>query len=130
VHIAKGGDIEKLGNIRKELNERISFKPVIEGDIIRGKVIYIDAYENLITNITETIFRSTGKGKSFSITFRTPGYSIASISKSYSDVPEGEMLALFGSAGYLEIAMHKGNASSLLGMDLDDAVRIEFKSPL
>jgi len=44
----------------------------------------------------------------------------------YSDVPEGEKLALFSSIGMLEIAMNKGNASKLLGMKESDIVRIEF----
>jgi S-adenosylmethionine hydrolase len=129
VHLAEGGDIEKLGAEKNKLNELISFMPVIESNVIRGKVIYIDAYENIITNITETLFRDTGKGNPFVITFRTPGYAIHNINKSYGDVPEGEMLALFGSAGNLEIAMNRGNASSLLGMDIDDTVRIEFNTP-
>jgi len=128
VHLANGKPIEELGPEKKEINERISFKPVIEGNVIRGKVIYIDVYENLIINITEPLFKSTGKGNSYTISFRTPGYQINNISKSYNDVPEGEMLALFGSSGYLEIAMNKGKSSSLLGMDIDDAVRIEFNA--
>ena len=126
VHIASGKPIEELGPEKKTVNERISFKPVIEGNVIRGKVIYIDIYENLITNITEPLFKFTGKGNTYTISFRNPGYLIQNITKSYNDVPEGEMLAIFGSSGYLEIAMNKGKASSLLGMDIDDAVRIEF----
>jgi S-adenosylmethionine hydrolase len=31
-------------------------------------------------------------------------------------VPEGEKLALFNSAGYLEIAVNKGNAAGLFGL--------------
>jgi S-adenosylmethionine hydrolase len=126
VHIAKGGKIEELGTVKLTLNRFLTFQPVVDGSVIKGKVMYIDAFENLITNITETLFRSIGRGKKFQITFRTPGYSIATISKSYSDVPEGEMLAIFGSTGYLEIAMNKGNACSLLGMEIDELVRIEF----
>ena len=38
------------------------------------------------------------------------------ISETYADVPEGEKLALFNSAGYLEIAINKGNAAGLLGL--------------
>ena len=41
---------------------------------------------------------------------------IQSISESYADVPEGEKLALFNSAGYLEIAINKGNAAGLFGL--------------
>ena len=38
------------------------------------------------------------------------------ISDSYADVPEGEKLALFNSAAYLEIAINKGNAAGLFGL--------------
>ncbi|MCK4679155.1 MAG: SAM-dependent chlorinase/fluorinase [Bacteroidales bacterium] len=127
IHIANTGKPEDLGTIKTKLNERISFKPVVEENIIRGKVIYIDSFENLITNITEKQFNKIRNGKKFEITFRTPGYVINTICDSYSDVPAGEMLAIFGSTGFLEIAMNKGNASSLLGMDLDEIVRVEFK---
>ena len=41
---------------------------------------------------------------------------IEKISESYADVPEGEKLALFNSAGFLEIAINKGNAAGLLGL--------------
>lgn len=126
VHIIQGKSIEELGSARNEFNQRISFKPVIDGKVIRGKVIYVDTYENLITNITREHFRNMGKGSRFEITFRTPGYTIRKLSDSYSDVPEGEMLALIGSTGYLEIAINKGNAGSLLGMGMDDTVRVEF----
>jgi S-adenosyl-L-methionine hydrolase (adenosine-forming) len=47
---------------------------------------------------------------------------------SYSDVQEGERLALFGSTGYLEIAMNKGKAASLLGLGLTDTVSIVFEN--
>jgi hypothetical protein len=41
---------------------------------------------------------------------------IDKISDTYADVPEGEKLALFNSAGYLEIAINKGNAAGLFGL--------------
>ncbi|HQU56602.1 MAG TPA: SAM-dependent chlorinase/fluorinase, partial [Chitinophagaceae bacterium] len=41
---------------------------------------------------------------------------IDKISETYSSVPEGEKLALFNSAGYLEIAINKGNAAGLFGL--------------
>jgi hypothetical protein len=38
------------------------------------------------------------------------------ISETYANVKEGEKLALFNSAGYLEIAINKGNAAGLFGL--------------
>ena len=126
VHILTGKPIDELGGPRPALTRMISFQPVADGQVIKGKVIYVDVYENLITNISHYLFRSVGKGNRFTITFRNPQYSVQAISTSYSDVPEGEMLAIFGTSGLLEIAMNRGNASSLLGMEVDDPVRIEF----
>ena len=41
---------------------------------------------------------------------------IERISGSYADVSQGEMLVLFNSAGYMEIAINKGNAAGLFGL--------------
>ena len=41
---------------------------------------------------------------------------IEKISETYADVTEGEKLALFNAAGYLEIAINKGNAAGLFGL--------------
>lgn len=124
-HIAQGKPVGDLGKPRTTLLQKISFKPVIDGNLIKGKVIYVDNYENVFTNITETLFNSFIKGKKFAILFRSSAYRITEISKAYKDVVEGEMLALFGSSGYLEIAINQGKASSLLGLKIDQSVMVE-----
>jgi len=124
VHLAKGKKIEELGPERKKWFSQLLFKPVVSADTIRGIVIYVDNYENVITNITEDIFKQAGKGRKFIIEFR--GHEITEIKKSYLDENPGEKLALFGSTGHLEIAMNQGNASSLLGLYLEDPVSIRF----
>ena len=113
------------GEKRETLTNKMSFKPVIEKDLIKGKVIYIDGYQNVITNIDENLFNEVVKGRKFKILLRAGNYEISTISQSYLDVSEGELLALFDSENQLEIAINKGKASSLLGIDIDDVVRIE-----
>ncbi len=122
--LAKGGKIGDLGEKKDTLTQKMLFKPVVDKNIIKGIVIYTDVYENAITNITESLFNEVVKNNSFIISFR--GYDIDTIRKSYHDVPQGEILALFGSGGHLEIAMNQGNASSLLGLHFKDTVMIEF----
>ncbi len=124
--IARGDKPEQMGVVKDKLFERLSLRPVIEVNAIKGNVIYIDAYENVITNITEDLFREIGKGKKYTISFRS-GYEISTISKAYKDVDPGEKLALFGTSGHLEIAICLGNASSLLGLKMKDSVRIDFE---
>jgi S-adenosylmethionine hydrolase len=123
--ILQGKKLEEIGFEKTSLNEQLHLNPVIEANTIKGNVIYLDSYENVITNITEKLFREVGKARKFVITFRS-GYEIEAISQAYKDVDPGEKLALFGSSGNLEIAINMGNASSLLGLKMRDSVRIDF----
>jgi S-adenosyl-L-methionine hydrolase (adenosine-forming) len=126
--IASGKSLDSIGTPHKSLNHKIPFNPVVYPDRIIGKIIFIDGYENVVVNITKELFRTTGKNRPFSINFRSPGNSIHVIHQSYSDVVAGEKLAVFGSTGYLEIAINQGKASSLLGLQINDTVSIEFDS--
>jgi len=126
-HIASGKPIGELGHPKAGIIQRMAFKPVIQDDLIRGKVIYIDNYENVFVNITEKLFTSIVKNRKFAITFRSPNYRITTISKSYKDVNPGEMLALFSTSGYLEIAICQSKASSLLGLKMDQMVLVELQ---
>lgn len=123
--LAKGRSADELGKIRDNLLERMPFRAASMGDMIRGTVEYIDSYGNVMCNISEALFRQVGKGKEFKIEFAR--YEIGKISKTYNDVPEGEILALFNSAGQLEIAMNSDRASSMLNLKLNDSITIRFQ---
>jgi S-adenosylmethionine hydrolase len=125
-HIAGGQPIEKLGFAKESILPRIAFQPVIQEDLIKGKVIYIDNYENVFINIKESLFKSATKNRKFAITFRSLNYRITEISQSYKDVSQGEMLALFSTSGFIEIAIREGKASSLLGLKMDQLVTVEL----
>jgi S-adenosyl-L-methionine hydrolase (adenosine-forming) len=125
VHLAGGNPIEALGEPVSAWKEQMHFQPVVSGDVIRGVVIYINKYENVVTNIKKELFNQVGRDRKFSIEFR--GEALKRLHTSYQQVPVGEIVALFGSTGHLEIAINQGNASSLLGLDINDPVRIEFK---
>lgn len=124
VFLAGGEPLEKLGRAKDTWIEQSHFRPVVSGNVIRGMVIYVDNYENVITNITRELFDKVGRGRQFTIEFRRE--QLSRLAASYQDVPEGEIAALFGSTGHLEIAVNYGNASGLLGLYVDGMVRIEF----
>ena len=81
----------------------------------KNEIIFVDNFENVIININKEDFEEQRKGRSFKIVFKRDEV-IDRISESYADVNEGEKLALFNSANYLEIAINKGNAAGLLGL--------------
>ena len=90
-------------------------RPLLANDWIEGQIIFIDNFENVIVNISKEEFEEQRKGRSFKIVFKRDEV-IEKISETYADVNEGEKLALFNSAGYLEIAINKGNAAGLFGL--------------
>jgi len=126
-HLADKGKINNLGIPLENFIQKTHLRPAIEDKLIKGTVIYIDEFENVVTNITRNLFDRVGQGKKFEINARRNQYIINSLSEKYSDVERGQLLALFNSAGYLEIALNQGNAAGLLGMNFGDIVRIDFK---
>ena len=127
-HIARGGTLELIGSPKPSFSvERSSFKATFDNVAIRGSIIHIDSYGNAITNIKEDLFKQVAKGRGFTIHLGNRGhYTINNLHKKFSEVPGGEVLALFISTGHLEIAMNEGSASSLMGLQLNDIIRIEF----
>ena len=126
-HLAKGGKLKEIGISVSGVEDRMTLQPVIERDVIRGSVIYIDSFQNIITNITKEIFTRVQVNRDFTLFFKR-NESISQLSWHYNEVPEGEKLCLFGISNHLEIAINKGNASGLLGLHLGDIVRIEFQA--
>jgi len=126
-HIARGGTLAVIGKEIESYNERTMIRPIVDNNVLKGSVIYIDSYGNVITNITTGLFKEAGYDRKFTIYLKQTGYSISQISGTYNEVPNGEKLALFSSTGYLEIAINQGGASGLMGLDLNDTIRIEFK---
>lgn len=126
VHLANGKPFTGLGNTLGTLETKTYLRPPDNQFIIRANIVYIDRFGNLITNVTRERFEKTRAGRNFVINYKRHE-EIHEISKTYQDVPEGEKLCLFNSSGHLEIAIHKGNASQLLGLHLDNTIQIEFE---
>ncbi|HEX3033997.1 MAG TPA: SAM-dependent chlorinase/fluorinase [Thermodesulfobacteriota bacterium] len=114
-YISMGAPIEDLG---KEVWSPVKLpikEPQIRGNEIIGEVVYTDHFGNLVTNIPHDLVKSGSKiyiGKDM----------IKGISRSYSEVPEGELLAIIGSSGFLEISVNQGRASDMI--DLGDGTII------
>ena len=142
-HIVRGGKLEVVGKSFEDLKELKEFAPRLtnEGKTIVGSVIYIDNYGNVITNIQKSLFEAYRNGRKFEINARNR--KINQIQNRYSDIINfdlgknqrkgpGDLLALFNSANYLELAIYKsdlntvGGASTLLGLDYRDTIIINF----
>ncbi|MES2239212.1 MAG: SAM-dependent chlorinase/fluorinase [Bacteroidota bacterium] len=143
-HIAKGGLLNVIGKEINSVKEVTEMKTVTSDDnnSLKGHVIYIDHFGNVVTNITKKQFLEVAKGRPYEIQMKTkniktilPNYSAIANSEKYSIKNyEGEKLAIFNEAGFLEIAIFRsnpskiGSANSLLGLNYRDAVTIKFKN--
>lgn len=142
-HLAKGGQLSVIGREITEIKEMNELQPVVAADTnsIKGYIAYIDHFGNCVTNIPQKLVKDIAKGRDFEITFSTK--TIKSVRKNYSDFVirepytikdhEGDKLAIFNEAGFLEIAIYRSNpgtvgtARTLLGLKFRDVVNIVFK---
>ena len=142
-HISRKGKLEVIGKSITDIKELTNIKPVVNKDKnqILGSVIYIDNYGNLVTSIKESLFYEVGKSRSFTIFARSIKFK--NIYKSYSQAidfnlpkgkreEDGKKIALFNTAGHLELAVYKSNpltvggAGSLFGLGYRDPVTVQF----
>lgn len=113
-YLAKGVEQEKFG---PEIEDFVRFnapKPkATDGKTLRGVVLKVDRFGNLITNFSAQDVPGLLEGK-------TPGFKITvgkrevtTIRTNYADGAPGEVFAIMGSMGYLEIAANRGSATQL-----------------
>lgn len=114
--ILQGTNMEECGNTDVSIEVKNPLRPLLGEKYIEGQIIFIDNFENVIINITKEEFEQQRRGRSFKIVFKRDEI-IEKISETYADVNESEKLALFNSANYLEIAINKGNAAGLFGLE-------------
>jgi S-adenosylmethionine hydrolase len=125
--LAEGTPLTKLGSPVKDYDRQTPLRATIENLTIVGSVIHIDSYQNAITNISRDLFSRIGEGKDFEIYVQSKHYVIKHINTRYNDSDPGDLLALFNSAGLLEIAIRNGNAAGLLKLNTNSTIRVEFK---
>jgi S-adenosylmethionine hydrolase len=113
--LMNGEPLHNIGIPDPQYLEKNPLRPLHGEDWIEGQIIFIDNFENVIVNITQEQFEQQRRGRRFKIVFKRDEV-IDRISGSYADVSEGEKLVLFNSAGYMEIAINKGNAAGLFGL--------------
>ena len=142
-HIKRSGPLNVVGTEIENIKEITNLRPVINKEInqILGSVIYIDNYGNVVTNITEKLFKEISKTRPFVINARNVKFS--KIYKSYSDAidfslekkdreEDGKKIAIFNNLGYLQLCIYRsnpqtvGSASTLFGLNYRDVVSVQF----
>ncbi len=126
-HLANGVRLEELG-------EAIDPASLVQLQIpncavtatgIAGCVQYCDRFGNLITNIPNNCLQN----KNWSVKVdRTSDTIIIPSGKTYSDSKPGDLVAIIGSEGWLEIAVNGGSAESVLKLEFGAIVQLLFET--
>ena len=115
-YLAKGVDQEKFGN---EITDFVRFnapKPkATDAKTLRGVVLKIDRFGNLITNITPQDVPALFQSQPASFKILVGKKEITTLRTNYAEGEPGEIFAIVGSMGYLEIAANRGAAAQLSG---------------
>lgn len=112
IQILAGKEMSDLGLSTTDYYKAFQFESYVNGNILRGKGIYVDDFGNIITNITQADWNKVIGNKSFTITL--PGARINRLCQSYDEVKFGAPLILFNNFGFLEVAANGKSAYKML----------------
>jgi S-adenosylmethionine hydrolase len=126
-HLSKGIDPRVMG---EEIKDPVRFNtptPVLSGGSLRGHVIHIDRFGNIITNITPEAIAAertqTGAQQAVKLSVRIGKHEAARLLTHFAEANANELFAYFGSAGFLELAVPRQSAARMLearrGMEVE-----------
>ena len=122
-HLACGVPIDRLGPaVSADVLVRLDFsEPAIAERRIEGRVMWIDAFGNLITNIAETSLLGRDRPD---LRVCCGDIECSALSRAYGDRPDQTPLALIDSGGRLELAVSGGNAAEMFGVRVGEKVTV------
>jgi len=104
--------------------EELEFeKPIIKERKLLGEILHIDTFGNLVSNIDEEKLFRFIQSRPFVI--RAGREAIHGLKKEYWEGKKGELIAILGSGGFLEISVREGNAQKMLGVKRGDTIKIQ-----
>ncbi len=111
----------------EEISDFVRFrmpKPKAAGGALKGVVLRIDNFGNLMTNFSaEDLPPGTAPGAA--IKLLVGNKEVQRFAENYAQGPAGEPFAIMGSSGFLEIAVNKGNAARLLGVPRGSEITLQ-----
>jgi S-adenosyl-L-methionine hydrolase (adenosine-forming) len=124
--LSKNWQTEAFG---EEITDYVKFtvpKPRASETSLKGVVLRVDAFGNMITNLTakDIPAENTASG---TIHLAVNGKAVRKISQTFASGNPGEPIAVIGSSGFLEIAVNRGNAARTLAANRGAEVTLELK---
>jgi hypothetical protein len=112
--LAKGIQLTALGRPIADFQRFEIPVPEVSEDRIRGVVMRVDRFGNIVTNIDRRTFETVARAKSVQVS--ADGHRVEQIVATYAEIPAGGIGALFGSTDHLELAANGSSAAERLGL--------------
>ena len=113
--LAKGIQLPALGRPVADYVQIVLAQPQVEAGEIRGEVVRIDRFGNVVTNIDRKLCeRLAPAGEPLAIAIA--GQTVSRLVSTFSDISAGEICALYGSTDHLECAAHASSAAEALAV--------------
>ena len=112
--LAKGTLLPALGRPVTTIHKLDIPSPESADDSIRGVVMRVDRFGNLVTNIDRKLMERLGQGGG--ITIDAAGQRVERLVATYAELPADGVGAVFGSTDHLELAAPSSSAASRLGL--------------
>ena len=127
-YLAKRVDGEKFGEVVDDYVRFNAPKPKpADARTLRGVVLKVDRFGNLITNITAQDVPMLFQQNAPQFKIVVGKREITEIKSNYSEGEPGEIFGILGSMGYLEIATNRGSAAQAVGVGKGSDVNIVFE---
>lgn len=111
-HIWRGIPLTNFGPRIKSFEQLELPRPTESGSTLKGEVIYVDTYGNLVTNLDrQTVSRFAASFPDKTVSVKIKRGAAIKLFDTYALAPKGAPLATFGSFNLLEIAVRDGNAA-------------------
>jgi S-adenosylmethionine hydrolase len=112
--LAKGTLLPALGRPVNDVQKVDIPLPESGPDMLKGVVLRVDRFGNLVTNIDRKLMERLGQGGA--ITIDAAGRRIERLVATYAELPANGVGALFGSTDHLELAAPSSSAAERLGL--------------
>jgi S-adenosylmethionine hydrolase len=125
-HLSQGVAMEELGSPCPDVKPISLPRVVASSNSCTAVVLWIDGFGNVITNIRKSDLPPEFVDDSFS--FRCGNVLVGRVVSHYAAAPAGELVALIGSAGMLELSVVGGSAGERLKASQGDSLELSWQT--
>lgn len=119
--LGKGWQTASMGEEITDYKKFALPKPKQENGVVKGVVMRIDSFGNLLTNFRPENLPGDALKKG-EVKLQVGTHTVTRLVETFANGNAGEPVAFVGSSGYLEIGVNKANAARTLGLARGAAV--------